>query len=589
MNTLDITIIVIYLVSLIAMGAYLRRYAAGSLENFFLAGRKMPGWANGISYAATMINTDVAPAYCAWTVGTGICVAWLYFSRFGLALMIGAVLFAVFWRRLGLFTSPEFYEIRFRGNVGTVLRSWIAVRSAFIAIVAWTGAGLIGITKVLGPILHWSKLETMLVFVPVLMTYVLMSGYLGVVATDVFQTVIIVVGGLVLCGAVLADFGGPGQLLEQLSRNAGEAVVGNVPPIDHPELGLVAIMAWVVGTSVGYGGDAAPMAGAVEGQRILSCKSAREASKMYIVSEIALFFMLLVITLPALGALAHEPSLLTAPRGEREMVFGQLLSRYMPPGLLGLQIAAMLAAVMSTVSSNLNFGAQVFVNDIYRRHMRKGASEAHYLSVGRWMMVLIMGVGIFVAWNAESLITLAVFMLGLSSAEYAANWAQWWWWRFNKWGRVTASFGGPLIFVLVKFVFFPDAGEYAHVLLSILFTTLSWCIVTLVTRPDDEEALKEFYIRGKPLGLWGPIRRLTGEREEKGGGSLILLGLGLSLLGIAWVACGVLALSDFYVGRFLTGAVLAAISVFGAFMFLLLYRRYMDSLDRHMGETPTNI
>ena len=121
---------------------------------------------------------------------------------------------------------------------------------------------------------------------------------------------------------------------------------------------------------------------------------------MYIVSEIALFFMLLVITLPALGALAHEPSLLTAPRGEREMVFGQLLSRYMPPGLLGLQIAAMLAAVMSTVSSNLNFGAQVFVNDIYRRHMRKGASEAHYLSVGRWMMVLIMGVGIFVAWNA---------------------------------------------------------------------------------------------------------------------------------------------------------------------------------------------
>ena len=582
MSTIDVSIVVVYLIVLIAMGAYLRRFAAGSLENFFLAGRKMPGWANGISYAATMINTDVAPAYCAWTVGTGVYVAWLYFSRFGLALMIGAVLFAIFWRRLALFTSPEFYEIRFRGRVGTILRSWIAVRSAFIAIVAWTGAGLIGITKVLGPILQWSKLETMLVFVPVLLTYVLMSGYLGVVATDVFQTGIIVIGSLVLCGAVLMDFGGPTQLLQQLQQNVGESVIGNLPPVDHAELGLVAILAWTIGTSLGYGGDAAPMAGAVEGQRILSCRTPREASKMYIVSELALFFMLVIITLPALGALAQQPALLAAPRGEREMVFGQLLSRYMPAGLLGLQIAAMLAAVMSTVSSNLNFGAQVFVNDIYRRHLHKQGTEAHYLRVGRWMMILIMALGILVAWNAESLITIAVFMLGLSSAEYAANWAQWWWWRFNKWGRLTASFGGPVIFVMVKFLLFPDAGEYLHVLLAILLTTLSWLVVTLLTKPDEEEALKEFYDRARPLGLWGPIRKKLGVNNDPGEKHLILKGLGLALLGVFWIGCAVLALSDIYVGRFAAAGLLAVAGMIGAGLFLVFYRRYMNILEQRV-------
>jgi len=579
--SLDIAVVAVYLGTLVVIGFYLRRHASGSMERFFLAGRRMPGWANGVSYAATMINTDVAPAYCGWTVGVGVAVAWLYFSRFGLALMIGAILFAVFWRRLGLFTSPEFYELRFKGNVGTILRSWIAVRSAFIAIVAWTGAGLIGISKVTGPVFGWSKLETLLLVVPVLLTYVLMSGYIGVVATDIFQSAVIVLGGLVLCFAVLADFGGPAQLLERLSQALGPAATANIPPVDHTELGLVAILAWIVGTSIGYGGDAAPMAGAMEGQRILSCRSTRDASKMFVVSEITLFMMLAIITLPALGALASNPDLYAAPRAEREMVYGGLLAHYMPAGLLGLQIAAMLAAVMSTVSSNLNFGAQVVVNDLYRRHIRTSASEVHYLWFGRTTMLVIMGLGLLVAWKAESLITLAVFMLGLSSAEYAANWAQWWWWRFNKWGRLAASFGGPIVFVLVKFLLFPEASEYIHVLLGIGLTTLLWLAVTLITDPDEKDVLQEFYRKARPLGFWRPVREELGLQGATSLRCPILRGLGLAFLGLGWIACGILSLSDFYVGRFLDGFLLALACVGGAFVFRSLYRRFLAAVEAH--------
>jgi small-conductance mechanosensitive channel len=198
------------------------------------------------------------------------------------------------------------------------------------------------------------------------------------------------------------------------------------------------------------------------------------------------------------------------------------------------------------------------------------------------MMVLIMALGIFVAWNAESLITIAVFMLGLSSAEYAANWAQWWWWRFNKWGRLTASFGGPVIFVMVKFVLFPDAGEYLHVLLAILLTTLSWLVVTLLTKPDEEEALKEFYDRARPLGLWGPIRKKLGVNNDPGEKHLILKGLGLALLGVFWIGCAVLALSDIYVGRFAAAGLLAVAGLIGAGLFLVFYRRYMNILEQRV-------
>jgi Na+/proline symporter len=354
-------------------------------------------------------------------------------------------------------------------------------------------------------------------------------------------------------------------------------VVSNVPPLEHVELGLIAIIAWTVGTSIGYGGDAAPMAGAMEGQRILSCKNTREASKMFIVTEITLFVMLVMITLPALGALAKQPELYTAPRAEREMVFGTLLVTYMPAGLLGLQIAAMLAAVMSTVSSNLNFGAQVVVNDIYRRHLYPRASEQHFIWAGRGVMLLIMGLGLLVAWQAESLITIAVFMLGLSSAEYAANWAQWWWWRFNKWGRLTASFGGPLIFVLVKFVLFPRLGEYYHVLLGIGLTTLCWFAVTLLTKPDDETALKEFYRRARPLGFWRPIREKAGDMANPPR-FLIVKGLVLALLGVAWIALGILSLADFYVGKYAMGSLLLVGSGAGGALFLKLYRQYIEKL-----------
>lgn len=568
----------LYMLFLLGMGLYYRGFAQENMENYFLGGRKMKGWMNGTSYAVTCMNADVAPAYCGMTVITGTFICWWYLSRFGLALMIGGLLFAVCWRRLKIFTSPEFYELRFAGNPAAAMRAWVSLRSAFIAVVAWTGAGLLGLTKVSEALLGWSRFETFVVVIPIILIYVVLSGYMGVVMSDLIQTAIMIVSSLVLMGMVWAEFGGPTGLYQALVTQFGTEVVSWHPPLSHEMLGLVGIIAWTVGTSVGYGGDLAPMAGAMEGQRLLSCRNSREATRMYVWTQVVLFLMLAVLTLPALGAMAKWPGLYDGTI-DKELAYGLLLGHYLPSGLLGLALVAMFASIMSTVDSNMNFGAQVFINDIYRRFIKRGAEMKHYMGVGRVVMVVIMGLSLSVALSATNVIDIAVFMLGLSSAELSANWGQWWWWRFNGKARLAASFGGPVIFLLNKYLVFAywiDAGQdapYVIVLSSIAVTCLLWISVALSTEPEPEEKLLAFYRDARPMGWWGPIAAKVDGASA--GGAPIARGLFIALVGAVAVGGGVIGFSGFYVGRWEVAISGGLVAILLGLLFKQMYAKYM--------------
>ena len=584
----DYLVLGAYMASLLIVGLYYRRAARKNLESYFLAERKMPGWLTGFSYAATCLNTDSVVAYCGMTVICGVSICWWYISRFGLALMIGAVLFAVFWRRLNIFTSPEFYEYRFSGSPAAIMRSWVSVRSAFIAVVAWTGSGLLGLHKVLNTIVGWEQWQSYLVVVPVLLIYVFMSGYVGVVVTDFIQALVIIGSAVALMGMVWHDFGGPGGLNAALVHQFGPSAVSWHPPATHEYLGVVGIIAWTLGTAVGYGGDIAPMAGAMEGQRLLSCRNPREASKMYIWTEVVLFFLLAVVTLPALGAMCRWPGLADGTI-DKELAYPLLLTHYMPAGLLGLAVSGLAAAIMSTVSSNLNFGAQVILSDVYRRFFVTHAPETHYLNVGRGVMFIIMGLALLVATVAKNVIDVSVFMLGLASAEITANWGQWWWWRFNGKARLAASFGGPVIFLINKcfvfrYVFAPESDVgYAVILTSIALTTVLWIVVALLTRPDPEERLIEFYQRVRPLGWWGPIAQKAGDRRPR---SLpIAAGLGIAALGAVMIAAGTIALSAGYVACWRNAILFTLICVLAGLLFKGSFARFMRLLAAP-DETP---
>ncbi len=587
----------VYLIILVGIGLYYRRFADEGLENYFLGGRKLRSWLSGFSFASTMYNAEVGSAYIGLTVSTGMFICWWFFSRFGLSLIIAGVLFAVFWRRMKIFTSPEFYELRFTGREAAAIRSWVSFRSACLAVVAWTGAGLLGLCFVANELLDWSRLETLVVVIPIILVYVYMSGYMGVVVSDVLQGSILIGTTILLSLLVLADFGGDAGILagpSALYQSLVDAFPNNpevvrwYPPIDHEFLGMLGIFGWLLGKSIGYGGDTSPVGVAMEGQRLLSTKNQREASKMYIWTACLLFLMLTLLTLPGLGALARRPELYTAGPEERELVFGWLLGEYMPSGLLGLALIALFAAIMSTVDSNMNLGAQVIVNDVYKRYIRPDASEREYMRVGKIAMIGVLVAGVVVALLAESVIAFAVLFIQFSAAELPANWAQWWWWRFNAKARIAASFGGLLIVLICRFLIFNPLVEagvvsgsssaYLVVITSMIATTILWVVVALLTKPDPEDHLIAFYKQAHPLGIWGPIARKAGVMDERPTG-LIWRGFGISILGLIALCSSSLVFYSAYLGQWSLVFVTIAIALSFGFFFFTQYRGFLDLLE----------
>ncbi len=608
LQAIDWAVIGSYFLALVAIGLYYRRFASRSMEDYFLAGRRNSGWANGVSYAAAMMNADVAPAYSGLTAVTGLFICWWYLTRFGLALFIGAMLFAVFWRRLNLFTTPEFYELRFGGLASNIMRTWVAVRSALIAMVAWTGTGLIAMYKIAGPVLGISKTTTLMIVIPIVLLYIGAAGFSGVVATAGLQSLIMFIGSAMLCGIVLYDVGGPAALAHRAQEIAGSQVLQSLPPPEHSVFPLAAAMVYLIGSSIGYGGDTAPLGGAMEGQYLLSSKNTREASKMYIVAEITLFVLLLLVTLPALGAIVDWPGLRDGTL-DREMAYGLLMAKYLPAGMLGLLFVVMLAAVMSTIGSNLNFGAQVLVSDVYRRYLRPAESDRHYMWIARIATLLILALALLVVYNVNLIFEVAIFMLAFSAAELPANWAQWWWWRFNRWGRLTASFGAPILLLAVRgFGGFGEAHRLAfpgvasdwpwwdQTYLVIAINTVLWITVTLLTPADSREVLERFYLKGRPLGAWGPLRRefdsseSGATRRSHSGIGLIAVGLVLALLGAASITLFVLGLSQLYVGIHLRGMCELLGCAIGGALFFTSYGRFIDRLEdwAEVRATPTN-
>jgi hypothetical protein len=230
------------------------------------------------------------------------------------------------------------------------------------------------------------------------------------------------------------------------------------------------------------------------------------------------------------------------------------------------------------VADNLNFGSQVLVSDIYGRWFVRGASEKHYLLASKIGMLLILGLSLTVVFNVRIINDVAIFMLQLSAAELPANWAQWWWWRFNGKARIAASFGGALIFCLVVLgpkllLFLGVAGAeklipswWWQTFLVMGLTTALWVTVALLTKPDPERLLRAFHERARPLGCWTPFKANTG-KSSWDDFKPVFRGIGIALIGTAATSFLIFGLTQAWFGRYLASLaiLLAAIVLFVVF------------------------
>jgi solute:Na+ symporter, SSS family len=595
-RTIDLIIVLAYLAGTFIIGIFASKMLHRSrktTEDYFLAGRNMKGWITGISFSLVAINADVAPLYVGVSAAMGLSVCWFFLSRFTFGWLILATLFAVKWRQLGISTGPEFFSLRFKGNGGKFVRVYSSIYGVFAGMIPWIGAGLLGLHMIAGPIFGIeNKFVTIAVVTPVMIGYVWISGFAGVLIVDVFQGIVIVLANLALLFIVLFHFGGPTGIAAAITNIHGQfaqSIMNPMPQTGNAILTPMVVGAWMLLSTFGIGGNVG-----TEGQRIISCRDNKEAAKMAIWAEISLFVILITLTLPALGAIINHPELYRAVPAKRELAYGFLLADFLPKGLLGLALAAIIASVMSTVASFLTYGSQTLVNDTYGTLFGK-PKETKAVWLGRLFMLLIMAVSLLVVYFSKSLIGIAVVLVGLFGSTALIGWAQWWWWRINFKSWLTANIVGPLvyfaIFILGKFDFWQQQSQVESIrqqtemyqaVVSMIITTTAWMFVAFFTKPEDMELLKSFYRKARPLGLWAPVRRAV---EAEDGikidtpKMLIPAGLFVTFIGAIWLVFSVISISVLFVGKWKTGGICGVVAVVFAIAFKYAFRWHIDRMS----------
>jgi len=504
LSTLDWTIIAGYMALSLAVGLYLTRRASTSLSEFFLSGRNLPWWLAGTSMVATTFSSDT-PLYVTGLVrGHGIYENWQWWC-FIFSGMLAVFFFARVWRRLGVLTDVELIDLRYSRKSAKVLRGFKAVYFSCIIHTIIKAQVILAMVKILDVTVGWGKWESIAISSAVVLAYSVMSGYWGVVTTDLMQFVIAMVGAVALAVISVGKAGGMHALTAQLSPDT----LSFFPPMNGEFFGT-AFMAFLGYMGLAWWSKYSSDGGGVIVQRISSCKNEREgliATFYYNVANYALRTWPWVIA--ALASIALYPAVT-----DHEMVYPTMVVDLLPAGLRGLIVASFFAAFMSTLSTYLNLSSAYFVNDFYRPFAVKDKDDKHYILVSRIMTVVLSILTAVITLYVTSIIGVFKFLIAFGSGTGLVYIMRWFWWRINAWSEISAMLASTVMSVIV-YTIFKDLPFYGKLASIISVSTVVWVIVTLLTPPADMEKLKSFVRRARPSGPgWAPVKKLIPEEVE---------------------------------------------------------------------------
>ena len=559
LTAIDWAVIVLYFVVSIAIALFYSRRAGASSEEYFLSGRAVPWWLAGTSMVATTFAADTPLVVTGLTVKYGIAGNWLWWSMV-MSGILTVVFYAKLWRRAGVMTDAEFAEIRYSGRPAAFLRGFRACYLALAInsiIIGWVTAAM---AKIIGMTLNVGKVEATVGLFVLTGLYSTISGLWGVVVTDFFQFILAMSGCIALAFFALGAVGGMSGLLATLhTRFPDDAPLAFVPSLDSawmPALTFFVYLAvnwwasWYPGAEPGGGGYVA--------QRILSTKNERHALLAALWFNIAHYALRpwpwIVV---ALVSMVLYPGL-----ADPESGYVKVMVDHLPPFWRGFLIAAFFAAYMSTISTQLNWGASYLVNDVYRRFWARGRSERHYAGAGRLATVVMMVISGVVTMNIGTVEGAWKFLLAIGAGTGLVYLLRWYWWRVNAWSEVSAM-AAALIFSLAAQLGLglsaDDPRGFAQLLLlTTAATTVVWLAVTYLTAPEPAASLRTFYWRVRPGGPgWTAIVPTAGVDGALG------VGLVQWALGCAVVYLGLFGIGGLVLGRPVRGAiaVLAALAL----------------------------
>ena len=513
---------------------YLMRRAGSSTTEFFTSGRAAPWWLVGGSMVATTFSTDTPNLVTNLVRENGVANNWVWWA-FLLTGMSTVFFYARMWRRSGVLTDLEFYEIRYAGTPAAIVRAFRAVYlGLFFNIVIMATVNLAA-AKIANVLLGWPMWQTLAACAVINVLFASIAGLWGVLITDVFQFVIAMTASIAAAYYAVnhPQVGGVSGLMSAIPQSTLQLL----PDFDNWPLtvSILILPLTISWWSVWYPGSE-PGGGSYIAQRILASKSEKDALGGTLFFNVAhyalrpwpwiLVALSSMIVYPTLDDIARAFPYVDRALIGHDLAYPAMLV-FLPSGLLGLMVAGLLAAYVSTISTHLNWGTSYLVHDLYRRFIRAGASERHYVFMGRIVTALLMLFAAGMTFLLETARTGFELLLSIGAGSGLLYLLRWYWWRINAWSEIAAmavSFGVAIGFFVagrLGSVFPPNTA----LLVTVSATTMAWITTTLLTRPESDQTLIGFYRLVRPAGPgWGSIPAKAGVGPSPDSISTQLLG-----------------------------------------------------------------
>ncbi|RMG77149.1 MAG: sodium:proline symporter [Bacteroidetes bacterium] len=522
-SLLDWLIIGGYLLFSLIIGLLLKNKASKDLSSFFLGGRNLPWYIAGISMVATTFAADTPLWVTERVAQNGISGNWLWWN-----MLIGGMLttffFAKYWRKAGVLTELELIELRYSGKAAQFLRGFKSVYLGLFmntVIIGWVNMAMIKILEVFFEIPASSALLYTGGLMILVMIYSGISGLLGVAITDTVQFFIAMTGSIILAVILLnhEKIGGIEGLKNQLpswrldffpkitsSDNSGSGLSEGVFQISLSAFLTFALVQWWASWYPG----AEPGGGGYIAQRMMSAKNEQHAVLASLFFQIAHYCLRpWPWILAALCSLILYPDL---PLNEAGKGYVLSMRDYLPQGLRGLLFVAFLAAYMSTISTQLNWGAGYITNDLYKRFIAKNHNEKHYVKAAKWITIFIAFAAFGVTTQIETIDQAAKFLIESGAGLGLVLILRWYWWRINAWSEIAATIAPVIGYFLFKYVF--DFVFPYSFLLTVSLTTVCWILVTFLTPPVKKDTLEKFYHTVQPSGFWQCFGNIYSKKQQ---------------------------------------------------------------------------
>ena len=631
LTAIDWIVVAAYLLLNLLISLYYRRRSSGSTEEFFVSGRNVSWWLAGTSMVATTFAADTPLLVTGLVAKNGIAGNWLWWSQC-LCGMMTVFFFARYWRRAEILTDVEFVELRYQGKPAAFLRGFRAIYLGALMnclILGWVIKAMISITTVLlgdaiaqGRVLqltlgghqllhytlgapeHTALLICVLLLVPFTGIYTFIGGLWGVLVTDLFQFALKMSMIIVLAWIAVAKIGGIAALKLQLSHvdslvhESGHPTSSILSFFPSFHLGWTSNALWTLPVitfalylavqwwASWYPG-AEPGGGGYVAQRMFSAKDEKNSLGATLWFNLANYAMRswpwIITGLVAVAVYSPNGGLhpSAAFAAEPEKGYVMVLRDFLPPALRGLMIAAFLAAFMSTVGTQLNWGTSYLINDFYRRFLVRKAGEKHYVLVSKVMIVVLVILSGYAAANITSIQSAWQLLLGMGAGTGSVLMLRWYWWRINAWSEISSMIAAFVVSLSLTRIHFAgdDSVVFAKTaLITTAVTTIVWLFTTLITKPEPDSKLVQFYRRVRPtIHGWKHIAALAPEVTPVRDFSANTFDW---IMGCTLVYCCMFSIGEFALHEWLMGVVLLVASALsGYFIYWSLSRRGWQTLS----------